>query len=336
VWRNELDSNASPRALAGMPANMRNKLRIVLLLVAVALAATATVAVAGKGPKAPKGAKAPAEYTLPAGWQPEGIAAGTGHTFYVGSIATGAIARIDAKTGAQTTAVPGAAGRAAIGIEYDRRTNRLYVAGGPTGKAFVYDAGTGQLLAELQLTPPTPAGNTFINDVVVTKRGAYFTDSRQPTVYFVPRDLNGVTPIALQGFHFVADQLNLNGIEASRNGKWLFAVQTTTGVLWRIDAQTGQATKVDLGGSVLTGGDGLLFVSAKKLVVVQNRLNQAVVVKLSSHSTAGRVTKTYTSDRFDIPTTVAKLGSSLLFVNARFGTAGDPATAAYWVTRLKR
>jgi hypothetical protein len=38
---------------------------------------------------------------------------------------------------------------------------------------------------------------------------------------------------------------------------------------------------------------------------------------------------------FDVPTTVARFGSSLYVVNARFGTTDEPP-AAYWVTRLDR
>lgn len=300
---------------------------LVLSVVVAGLLATAAVALA---------AKWPTEYALPTGTQPEGIAAGKGREFFVGSIASGGVFRFDAKTGERTVAVPGGQGRVAIGLKFDRSSERLFVAGGPTGKAFVYDARSGDLLKEFQLTATDAAGGTFINDVVLTRRGAYFTDSRQPTIYFVDRDLGAVTPIALQDFDFAAGQFNLNGIEASPNGKWLLAVQSATGTLWRINAETGQATSVDLGGYTLTNGDGLLFLSARKLVVVQNQLDKAVVLRLSQSYTRGRVTRTYEHDRFEVPTTVARIGSSLFFVNARFGRVVDPATADYWVTRLKR
>ncbi|HEV2930972.1 MAG TPA: hypothetical protein VGW74_20005, partial [Propionibacteriaceae bacterium] len=87
---------------------------------------------------------------LPDGWLPEGIAAGRGSSLYVGSIPTGAIWTADARTGEGEVLVEGREGRAAIGIKVDKR-NRLFVAGGPTGKAFVYDGrhrrGPGQLSA---------------------------------------------------------------------------------------------------------------------------------------------------------------------------------------------
>ena len=45
----------------------------------------------------------------------------------------------------------------AIGVEHDR--GRLFVAGGMTGKAFVYNARTGALVREVPL--PTGGGATF-------------------------------------------------------------------------------------------------------------------------------------------------------------------------------
>ena len=105
---------------------------------------------------------------LPDGWQPEGIAAGRGTSLYVGSIPTGAVWKGDARTGQGDVLVAGQPGvRSAIGIKVDRR-NRLFVAGGATGKAFVYDARTGADLASYQLAAPGAA--TFVNDVVVTSR----------------------------------------------------------------------------------------------------------------------------------------------------------------------
>src|SRR6186997_270141 len=124
---------------------------------------------------------------LPNGWQPEGIAVGNGTTFYVGSIPTGAVYRGDLRTGKGTTLVQGASGRAAIGVEFDR--GRLFVAGGSTGKGFVYDARTGALVRELQLA--IGGGATFVNDVVVTKRAAWFTDSNRAVLYRLPLTKNG-------------------------------------------------------------------------------------------------------------------------------------------------
>lgn len=71
------------------------------------------------------------------------------------------------------------AGRSAIGLKADR--GRLFVAGGQTGKAFAYDAKSGRTIATYQLS----SGGSFVNDVVVTPRAAWFTDSFKPVLYRV-------------------------------------------------------------------------------------------------------------------------------------------------------
>jgi len=125
----------------------------------------------------------PETIPLPNGFRPEGISIGNGTTFYVGSIPTGAVYRGDLRTGTGAVLVPGATGRAAIGVEFDR--GLLYVAGGPTGKAFLYASETGALVREVQLAlePVDPSNPTFVNDVVVTRDAAYFTDSRRAAIY---------------------------------------------------------------------------------------------------------------------------------------------------------
>jgi hypothetical protein len=297
-----------------------------LLTVLVAVLATASaigaVAFAGRGPD---------EIALPDGFRPEGIAAGKGASVYVGSIPTGRVLEIDTRTGTSREAVPARAEHAAIGLKYDRGANRLFVSGGPTGKAFVYDGNGGAELAAFQLT--APGDPTFINDVVLTREAAYFTDSQQPVIYAVKRDLSGVAPIALTGFPMTAGENNLNGIEAAPNGRVLLAVQSSEGVLWRIDPATGSHAAVDLHGAELTDGDGLLLIGKRTLLVVQNRSNQIAVVHLDPDFRSGRVVRTITHPRFDVPTTVARKRGSLYLPNARFTTPPMPDTE-YWVTRV--
>ena len=108
------------------------------LTLVAALASTLLVAVSAAAQPYP------AEIQLPPGWQPEGIAVGKGHTFYVGSIPTGAIYAGDLRTGDGDPLVPAQEGRNAVGIEVDSR-DRIFVAGGMTGDAYVYDARTGDV-----------------------------------------------------------------------------------------------------------------------------------------------------------------------------------------------
>src|SRR5688572_3162182 len=74
---------------------------------------------------------------LPNGWLPEGIATGTGTTIYAGSRADGSVWKGDLRTGQGDVLVDGD-GRVAVGIKVDR--GLLFVSGGGTGDAYVYDA----------------------------------------------------------------------------------------------------------------------------------------------------------------------------------------------------
>jgi hypothetical protein len=102
-------------------------------------------------------------------------------------------------------------------------------------------------------------------------------------------------------------------------------VNSTSGILYRVDPATGEAKAVDLGGTLLTNGDGLLL-KGNKLFVVLNTQNRVAVVKLNADGTAGTLKRTITSPDFDVPTTVARLGSRLYLPNARFTTPATPST----------
>jgi sugar lactone lactonase YvrE len=298
--------------------------RIIVLLAAVAaLAAPAALAKSSL----------PETIALPNGWQPEGIAIGKGSTFYVGSIPTGAVWVGDLRTGMGKVLVQGAAGHAATGLKYDHK--RLFVSGASTGKAFVYDAETGALVQEFQLA--TGAGPTFVNDVVVTKDAAYFTDSNRAVIYKLPVTRNTLgTPqaIPLTGDFQLLPGFNLNGIDATHNGKKLITVQSPTGKLFTIDPQTGVTKAIDLGGATVTNGDGILL-QGRTLYVVQNRNNQIAVIKLSHDLTSGTVTRTITDSDFDVPTTIGSYRKWLYAVNARFGITPDPTTP-YSVVQVPR
>ena len=81
---------------------------------------------------------------------------------------------------------------------------------------------------------------------------------------------------------------NLNGIDATPDGKTLVVVQTVTGKLFRIDAATAETTEIDLGGATVVNGDGILL-HGRTLYVVQNRLNQIAVVTLNAGLSSGVV-----------------------------------------------
>ena len=266
---------------------------------------------------------------LPNGWQPEGVASGQGKQLFVGSIPTGDVFGVNAKTGEGEVVVDAADGRSAIGLQANRR-ERLYVAGGETGMAFSYNGRTGADRGSLQLAP---AGETtFVNDVTLAGNRAYFTDSERPVLYAAKDDMSSSKEIELRGFK-PRPGINLNGIVDARHGT-LIAVQSNAGVLWRIDARSGKARQIRLGDKKVRNGDGLLL-RGRLLYVVQNFNNKISVVRLERDLKRGRIIDRIKDDGFDIPTTVAAVGRSLYVVNARFETDPTPDTE-YWLTRVDR
>lgn len=272
----------------------------------------------------------PESIPLPIGYQPEGVDT-RGSTAYAGSLADGDVVTVNLRTGEVAHLVDNhpAEGRIAVGIKVDR--GLLFVAGGPTGMAFIYDARTGAEVATLQLTDP--AAGTFVNDVIVSGGSAWFTDSFQPQLYRVPLRGNSVAapetiPLSGPAADFVAG-FNLNGIEAA--GGELIVVNSSKGELYAVGTD-GTSRTIDLGGDLVTAGDGLLRIGSH-LYVVRNQLNQVDVVDLARDLNSGEVVNTITSDLFDVPTTVAKHGNRLVLANARFGVP-DPASAEYNLVQI--
>jgi hypothetical protein len=276
------------------------------------------------------GGRYPETIPLPNGWQPEGIATGKGNSFYSGSRATGAIYKGNLKTGRGDVLVESESG-AALGMKVDRR-NRLFVAGGGTGTASVYKAGSGRLLKRYTLT----AAPTFVNDVIVTKRAAYFTDSQRQQLYVLDFGRGGRLPASADTLPVTglpaSTGFQLNGIEAT--GRRLIAVHSALGKLFEIDPRNGEAEEIELEGGDVANGDGLLL-DGRTLYVVQNQLNRIAVVRLDRDLDEGEITGHLTDSDFDVPTTIAERGGFLWAVNARFSTTPTPDTT-YDVVRVRR
>ncbi|GAA3588440.1 SMP-30/gluconolactonase/LRE family protein [Kribbella ginsengisoli] len=279
----------------------------------------------------------PKRIDLPAGFQPEGIAIDHTGTAYFGSRLDGDIYAAGLRTGEGTVIVQGP-GTPSLGMKLDQR-GRLFVAGGTGGNGRVIDTQSGTVLAGYAFTT---SANTFVNDVILGKDAAWFTDSRQQAIYKVPLGRNGKLPsqaavqtIPLSG-DYVHDPVNLNanGISLTPDGRNLIIVQSATGFLFRVDSRTGVTRRIDLGTTVLTAGDGLLR-SNHTLYVAQNRLNKIAVLDLDSSGSKGRLVREITSADFDVPTTMAFYGSRIYLPNARFSTPPTPTTE-YWATAVQR
>ena len=267
---------------------------------------------------------------LPADFGPEGIAIGNGTTFYAGSLAAATRGQIlvgDLQTGefatlAQPDGVP------ATGMKHDPRSNLLFVARAGSGMATIFDAASGEVLVSYQLhTAPT-----FINDVVITRDAAYFTDTQAPFLYKVDLGPAGAPAVAATSIPLPA-AFRTNGIVATPNGEHLFVVSASQ--LYRIDRLTYTPVSVDLGGTTLPNADGL-FLDGKTLYVVQNQLNRVAVVHLSPDYLTGEVVR-YITEPFAsnaatrVPTTIAEFGNALYAV-----TAGFAAPSPDYVVRLSK
>src|SRR4029450_1890274 len=121
-------------------------------------------------------AAAPAEdvLVLPGASSAEGGAIGRGSTFYAGELFGGDIFRGDLQRGSAERFIDAPPGQMALGLKLDDPSGLLFVAGGFSGRGYVYDAMTGAAVATYQFGTP---GMSVVNDVVITRDGAWFTDS---------------------------------------------------------------------------------------------------------------------------------------------------------------
>jgi sugar lactone lactonase YvrE len=271
---------------------------------------------------------------LPGASSAEGIAAGRGATFYAGDLFRGDIFRGDFRRGTAELFIDAPDGRAAVGMAVDVTHSLLFVAGGFTGQAYVYDTRTGATVATYQLADPA---NTIVNDVAVTRHGAWFTDSLQAKLYFVPVSRRGVPgpfrTLALSGpAADTSGEFNLNGIQAARGGRTLIVAHSANGQLYTVNPATGaSATIADV---TVPNVDGIVL-QGRRLWAGQNT-NQVTRVRLSQHLTSGVVEKVITSDLFQVPSTAALYRDRLAVVNAKFDTGFPPTADQYEVILVHR
>jgi sugar lactone lactonase YvrE len=274
---------------------------------------------------------------LPGASSTEGIAVGDGATFFAGDLFRGDIFRGDLQRGTAELFIHAPRGRMAVGMKEDQTNGLLFVAGGPTGQAYVYDTATRQSVTTYQLGDP--AVGTFINDVTIVRGvGAWFTDSAQPKLYLIPIGPNGMLgaarALALSGP--AADNshaINLNGIVATPDGARLIVAHTDLGQLFTVNPTNG-ASAVIAGVSV-PNVDGILL-EAGRLFAVQNVDNKVDIVRLGSDLTSGVIEQVIMNPLFEVPTTIARHGNELAVVNAKFDTGFPPTATQFEVVLFDR
>ncbi len=316
-------------AKRGSPAERVRRATVPLLLLAL-MAALAAPAVAAR----------PAEViVLPGASSAEGIAAGRGATFYAGDLFLGDIFRGNLQRGTAELFVDAPDGRMAVGMAVNLAHDLLFVAGGFTGQAYIYDLRSGATVASYQFAAPA---TSLVNDVALTKDGAWFTDSFQAQLYFVPVSRAGVPgptfrTLALSGpaaaISGVSGAVNLNGIQATANGKTLIVAHSANAQLYTVDPATGASATI--AGVSVPNVDGIVL-EAGRLWAVQNFSNQVSRIRLAPDLSSGVVEAVITSELFQIPTTAARFGSRLAVVNAKFDTGIPPTADQYEVILVDR
>jgi hypothetical protein len=274
---------------------------------------------------------------LPGATGTEGVARLNGQTFVAGDLLTGDIFRGTINKGTAAKFIDAPDGRFAAGMKADRSTGLLFVAGGPTGAGYVYNTSTGAPVSSYQFqAPPTP---TFINDVAISKDGAWFTDSSQALLYFVPV-VDGVPSSTFMTLTLsgpaadLSGAFNNNGIQAVRGGAMLIVAHSGNGVLNLVDAATGASTTI--AGVSVPNVDGILIKGSHEVFAVQNADNLLSVWKLRSDFLSGTMQKTVTSPLFEFPTTVARFGKRLAVANAKFDTGFPPTATQFEVNVVRR
>jgi hypothetical protein len=210
-------------------------------------------------------------------------------------------------------------------MDLDARHDLLFVAGGPVyqsgpGRAYVYNVRTRALVAGYDFGTPS-----LVNGVTVTPDGAWFTDSLQPKLYFVPvkhgvpgpartLELTGPAAGAPGAFH-------INDITSTPSGRTLLVAPA--GMLCTVDPATGASRQVE--GVDIAGADGLVL-DGRRLWAVQFD-NKVSRWRLSGDLTRGTADGVITDPRFHAPVTAAKFGNRLAVVNSHLDTGDFPPTS---------
>ena len=261
----------------------------------------------------------PAEWLCPGGHRHRG---GTGCSTPGHSLAPG-IWRGDLRTGKGALIVEG--GGPFVGMKVDGR-NRLWVAGGPAGNGYVFNAATGRLKAMFSFA----SAPTFINDVVVTRRAAYFTDPSSPPSTGLPSDREAGSErrppsswIRMTLASFPAPSTST--ASSLRHGRPLPAVGELD-LRRAVPRQPAERQRPhDRPGRRERLGRRRAPQGATHAVCRPQRLNLVAVVRLAARLLAGRMVNELTARRLDFPTTAALFAGSLYLANARFSTAGHAA-----------
>jgi hypothetical protein len=139
-----------------------------------------------------------------------------------------------------------------------------------------------------------------------------------------------------------AEGINVNGIVATSDGRYLIIGKRNENMLFRVDLKSREIVPVNMPAGMLNTPDGL-FLQGNTLYVAQNLTQSIAVVKLSSDFSQAELERTINYPTFAFPTSVARYKDRLLVVSSQFDTAGSPAAVSgiqppvvpFWVTQIR-
>jgi hypothetical protein len=254
-------------------------------------------------------------------------------------MADGRVVTGDLRRGTSRVLTPGATGRQIRGMQRDPRSRLLWATGnvGSVGHVWAISTRTGAVVRDF-----TVPGSAFLNDLVVTRRAVWVTDSRVDRLTHIALTRCGLPAAATPTFLPLGGAWPGGGTETRANGirqlsrGHLVLDHSSAGGLWDVNTSTGQARAIPVTGTTLTGGDGVERRGSTLWVV--RGTDPASVAQLRLRRGAGGWTGRFqtrlTDPTLDVPSTATFARGYLWAVNARFGVA-SPETARYWITRLR-
>lgn len=266
---------------------------------------------------------------LPGAKSAEGITAAGGGSYYTGDLVAGTIFREDLRRGTAERFIEAPPGGKAAGVDFDRRHDLLFVAGADGGKAYVYDVRTKAKVADYTFGDPQ---TSYVNDVVVTPQGAWFTDSYHPQLFFVPVVAGRLgtprtLPLSGPGAGGSPGDFFMNDIIATPSGDTLLVAATTPGKVYKIDPRTGISSEL---AGVNAPSVVSLVLEGDRLWAVQldDRITRWCLGDGLSHGTAAG---TITDPLFDQPVSAIKVGNQLAVVNSHIFSGLPPTSPTYEV-----
>lgn len=205
--------------------------------------------------------------------------------FLVGSFREGGIYAVDSH-GQVTRIVDDARLCSVLGIALDPVRGHIWAVSSDLGACLrpsaqgpkrhaavaVYDASTGAARAYVDLAGLAP-GAHLANGLALDAAGnAYVSDSLAPVIYKV--DVEGHASVFLRNDAFVGEGINLNGLVVHPHG-YLLAVKKSDGSLFRIPLHDPEQFSQVRVTERFVGGDGLVLVGERELVVVANQTPSA-------------------------------------------------------------